>query len=94
MVSAVTAWEIAIKRAIGRLQFPIDRFEDMMRELGFDMLPILPAHAIATGGLPALHGDPFDRMLIAQARAEGLTLVSDDAAIARYDVALLRAAAK
>ena len=93
MVSTATAWEIAIKQALGRLKFPVDQFEDMMRELGFDMLSIHPAHAIAAGGLPTLHGDPFDRMLIAQARVEGLTLVSDDAAIARYDVPLLRAAA-
>lgn len=94
MVSTVTAWEIAIKRAVGRLQFPIDTFEDMMREMGFDVLPILPAHAIAAGALPQLHGDPFDRMLIAQARTENLTLVSDDAAVAQYDVALLGSEAR
>lgn len=92
MVSTVNAWEIAIKHAIGRVRFPIDMFEDMMREMGFDVLPIIPAHAIAAGALPPLHGDPFDRMLIAQARAENLTLVSDDAAVARYDVPLLTAA--
>ena len=94
MVSTVTAWEIAIKRVVGRLQFPIDTFEDMMREMGFDVLPILPAHAIAAGALPQLHGDPFDRMLIAQARTENLTLVSDDAAVAQYDVALLGSEAR
>ena len=94
MVSTVTAWEIAIKRTVGRLQFPIDTFEDMMREMGFDVLPILPAHAIAAGALPQLHGDPFDRMLIAQARTENLTLVSDDAAVAQYDVALLGSEAR
>lgn len=76
---------------MGRLQFPIDTFEDTMREMGFDILPILPAHTIAAGALPLFHGDPFDRMLIAQARAESLTLVSDDAAVARYDVSLLAA---
>jgi PIN domain nuclease of toxin-antitoxin system len=90
-VSAVTAWEIAIKHALGRLKFPIDRFDDVMQRMGFEALPILPAHAIAAGGLPRHHDDPFDRMLIAQARIEGLTLVSVDAAVARYDVPVLGA---
>lgn len=89
VVSAVTAWEIAIKHALGRLKFPLDRFDDVMRRMGFDALPILPAHAIAAGGLPRHHDDPFDRMLIAQARVEGLTLVSGDRAVARYDVTIL-----
>ena len=85
-VSAVTAWEIAIKHALGRLKFPLDRFDDVMLRMGFDVLPILATHAIAAGGLPRHHDDPFDRMLIAQARIEGLTLVSSDQAVARYDV--------
>ena len=89
LVSAVTAWEIAIKHALGRLKFPIDRFDDVMQRMGFDVLPILPVHAIAAGGLPRHHDDPFDRMLIAQARVEGLTLVSSDLAVARYDVSIL-----
>jgi PIN domain nuclease of toxin-antitoxin system len=88
-VSAVTAWEIAIKRALGRLKFPLDRFDDIMRRMSFDALPILPAHAIAAGALPRHHDDPFDRMLIAQARIEALTLVSRDQAVARYDVQVL-----
>jgi PIN domain nuclease of toxin-antitoxin system len=57
--------------------------------MGFDALPILPAHAIAAGGLPRHHDDPFDRMLIAQARIEALTLASQDQAVARYDVPIL-----
>jgi PIN domain nuclease of toxin-antitoxin system len=89
LVSAVTAWEIAIKHALGRLKFPIDRFDEVMQRMGFDALPILPVHAIAAGGLPRHHDDPFDRMLIAQARVEGLTLVSRDLAVARYDVSIL-----
>jgi PIN domain nuclease of toxin-antitoxin system len=88
-VSAVTAWEIAIKHALGRLKFPIDRFDDILRRMGFDALPILPAHAIAAGSLPRHHDDPFDRMLIAQARAEALILVSRDQAVGRYDVPIL-----
>jgi PIN domain nuclease of toxin-antitoxin system len=85
-VSAVTAWEIAIKHALGRLKFPIEQFDDIMLRMGFDALPILPTHAIAAGGLPRHHDDPFDRMLIAQARIERLALVSSDSAVARYDV--------
>jgi PIN domain nuclease of toxin-antitoxin system len=57
--------------------------------MGFDVLPIQPAHAIAAGRLPRHHDDPFDRMLVAQAQAENLTLVSTDPAVARYDVSLL-----
>ena len=79
-------WEIAIKHALGRLKFPLDRFDDIMRRMGFDPLPILPAHAIAAGALPRHHDDPFDRMLIAQARIETLVLVSGDQAFTRYDV--------
>ena len=90
-VSAVTAWEIAIKHALGRLKFPIDRFDDIMLRMGFDALPILPAHAVAAGGLPRHHDNPFDRMLIAQALIEGLALVSSDPAVARYDVTIVEA---
>ncbi|MBX9701087.1 MAG: type II toxin-antitoxin system VapC family toxin [Acetobacteraceae bacterium] len=88
-VSAVTAWEIAIKRALGRVNFPLEKLDATLEEAGFEHLPILAEHGIAAGGLPRHHGDPFDRMLVAQARLEGLTLVSDDAAIAAYDVRLL-----
>ena len=85
-VSSATVWEIAIKHAAGRLIFPIDRFDDLAVRMGFEVLPILPAHAVVAGSLPRHHGDPFDRMLIAQAMVEDLMLVSVDAAMARYDV--------
>lgn len=88
VVSAVTAWEIAIKRALGRLTFPIERFDDILVRMGFDALPIQPAHGITAGGLPRHHDDPFDRMLIAQAQAGGLTLVSSDRAMGRYEVSI------
>jgi PIN domain nuclease of toxin-antitoxin system len=58
--------------------------------LGFEVLPIRPAHGIAAGRLPRHHRDPFDRMLIAQALTEDLTLVSADPTFARYDAPLLR----
>lgn len=90
-VSAATAWEIAIKHALGRLTFPLDRFVPEVEAAGFSHLPIRADHALAAGSLPRHHADPFDRMLVAQARIEGLTLVSEDAAIAAYDVPLLSA---
>ena len=85
-VSAVSAWEIAIKRTLGRLDFPLEELDAILARAGFDPLAITPAHGVEAGGLPRHHGDPFDRMLVAQARVEGLALVSDDAAIAAYDV--------
>jgi PIN domain nuclease of toxin-antitoxin system len=86
-VSAVTAWEIAIKCAAGRLDFPLEQWEARIIELGVDTLAVKPAHGIEAGQLPRHHTDPFDRMLIAQARLEGLTLVTADRRIKRYDVA-------
>lgn len=88
MVSAATAWEIAIKRAAGRIDAPDDLL-DALRANDFDTLAITASHALAAGDLPAHHSDPFDRMLVAQARAEGLTLVSVDGRFSDYDVDLL-----
>ncbi len=87
-VSAATAWEIAIKAALGRLRFPLDRFEAVLADTGFDHLPITAAHGIAAGGLPRHHADPLDRMLVAQAQVEDLVLVSDDRAFPPYGVRL------
>ncbi len=87
-VSAAVAWEIAIKRALGRLEFPIGQFDAVLRDSGMEHLPILAAHAIAAGGLPRHHNDPFDRILIAQAQMEGLVLATEDAALSAYDVTL------
>ncbi len=88
LVSAATAWEIAIKKAAGRLDAPDDLL-DALDVNSFDTLAITAAHALDAGALPAHHTDPFDRMLIAQARAEELTLVSVDRRFADYDVDLL-----
>lgn len=85
-VSAVTPWEIAIKQALGRLQFPLDRYGETIDRMGCDSLPILPAHGIAAGALPRHHNDPFDRLLIGQAMVENLTLMTTDPIIAHYDV--------
>jgi PIN domain nuclease of toxin-antitoxin system len=91
LVSSVTAWEIAIKQAAGRLTFPLDRFDEIIDRMGCDILPILPAHGIVAGGLPRHHTDPFDRMLIGQALVEELVLVTANGAIRRYDVAVFEA---
>jgi PIN domain nuclease of toxin-antitoxin system len=88
-VSAATAWEIAIKVSVGRLQFPLDKFEATADEMGIEPLPMTVQHAMAAARLPRHHNDPFDRVLIAQARTEGLTLVTMDRAFGRYEVPLL-----
>jgi PIN domain nuclease of toxin-antitoxin system len=87
-VSAASAWEIAIKKAAGRLDAP-DDLADALGANDFETLAISVAHALEAGGLPAHHSDPFDRMLIAQARIEHLMLVSVDPRFSDYDVELL-----
>jgi PIN domain nuclease of toxin-antitoxin system len=84
-VSAVTVWEIAIKRASGKLIYgrPVGR---AIEEHGFLPIPITVEHAEWAGGLPQLHRDPFDRLLVAQAQLEGLVLVTVDEQILRYQV--------
>jgi PIN domain nuclease of toxin-antitoxin system len=84
-VSAATIWEIEIKRALNRLQAPED-VAGLVENSGFERLTITFEHAREAGRLPLFHGDPFDRMLVAQARVEAMTLASADAAIRRYDV--------
>ena len=87
-VSAATAWEAAIKAALGRLQLP-DTVESGVEDSGFEKLPITFSHAEAAAVLPPHHHDPFDRMLLAQATAEGLTLVTHDRKLESYDVPIL-----
>jgi PIN domain nuclease of toxin-antitoxin system len=82
-VSAAVAWEIAIKRALGRLEFE-GRVADAVAEEGFLPLAIQLAHADEVSRLPALHRDPFDRLLIAQARTESLTIVTADPVFRKY----------
>ncbi len=90
LFSAASAWEIAIKATIGRLRFPLDRMAEIVSEMGFTPLPMTMAHALEAGALPRHHDDPFDRMLIGQARRDGLTLVTLDRQIARYDVPIFK----
>ena len=89
-VSAVSAWELSIKRAKGRLDSPSDVL-DAIDANGFLELPITVSHAQSLGGLPPHHADPFDRILIAQAVLEGLTIVTRDPTFAACDVPLLPA---
>ena len=89
-VSAAVAWEITIKRQLGKLEAP-DDLEAALEQERFQHLPITVGHALAVAELPAIHGDPFDRIQIAQARLDALTIVTRDATIPRYDVPCLRA---
>lgn len=91
LVSAASAWEISIKQALGRLEFPLARFDALLAEAGFTPLPINTAHAVTAGQLPPHHRDPFDRMLVAQALREDAVLVTDDAAMGPYGVPCLAA---
>jgi PIN domain nuclease of toxin-antitoxin system len=85
LVSVVSVWEIAIKRAIGKLEAPKDLLA-RIDETETEMLSITARHANATGELPLHHGDPFDRLLIAQAKLEGCAIVTRDRAFAVYGV--------
>jgi PIN domain nuclease of toxin-antitoxin system len=89
-VSAVSAWEISLKKALGKLAAP-DDLEHQIQAGGFMPLPVTIAHGVAAGQLARHHDDPFDRMLIAQAQAEGLTIVTRDKRFVDYSVALLPA---
>jgi PIN domain nuclease of toxin-antitoxin system len=93
-VSAVSAWEIAIKSQLGRLKLAAPLHTWMPDELerdGFEMLSVTVEHAVAVAALPARHADPFDRLLIAQARLEGLTIVTSDLAFDDYGIRVLDA---
>jgi PIN domain nuclease of toxin-antitoxin system len=91
-LSAASAWEIAIKHALGRIRIP-GRIEsavpDLMQKSGVLPLPITPAHALRAGSLPPVHRDPFDRLLVAQAQLERLPILTADARIEDYDVKVL-----
>ena len=87
-VSAVSVWEISIKKALGKLEAP-DTLLDEIERIRFTPLDITLEHADRAGKLSAIHLDPFDRMLIAQAQSEQLTLVTRDAEIQKYQVRCL-----
>lgn len=87
-VSAASIWELAIKRALGKMRCNRS-IVDAVSELGFDILPVTGSHAEHAGGLPRHHNDPFDRMLIAQAYLEGMVLGSQDRRMRPYGVLTL-----
>ncbi|MDN4546885.1 MULTISPECIES: type II toxin-antitoxin system VapC family toxin [unclassified Pseudomonas] len=90
LVSAASIWEISIKQAKGMLEAPAD-LEVLVEDEGFTKLPISLFHGQQAGKLPEIHRDPFDRMLIAQAQAEGLELVTADGIIPQYGVRVVSA---
>ncbi len=89
-VSAAVIWEIRIKQALGKVEIP-SNFRKVLDEQPFEMLPITAEHAHVVGDLPAHHRDPFDRMLIAQATVERLTIVTRDTIIKKYKIPIIKA---
>jgi len=89
-VSAVVIWEIRIKQALGKLEIPPD-FRNVLDNQPFKQLDVTAEHAHTVGDLPPHHRDPFDRMLVAQAKTEGLTLVTRDTHLKEYKIPLLEA---
>lgn len=87
LYSSASIWEVAIKARLGRDDFRIDPrvWRTGLNENGYDELRIESGHALVAGELPLIHKDPFDRMLVAQAKAEGVTLVTADVRIAEYE---------
>jgi len=90
ILSAVVIWEIRIKQALGKLDIPTD-FYEVIKEQAFEIIPVTADHAYAVGDLPLHHRDPFDRMLIAQAKSEGFTILTHDAAFRKYQIPVLSA---
>jgi len=85
VVSAVSVWEAAIKSALGKLRVP-DDLPDRLGEFAFERLPVTDAHAWAVRTLPPIHNDPFDRLLVAQAKSEEAAIVSADTTFDGYGV--------
>ena len=91
-LSAVTSWEVSIKAAAGKLKLPeapTSYVPQRMAQQGLRPLPVSHPHALAVFALPLHHRDPFDRMLVAQAISEGLTLITSDRELKRYPVEIL-----
>ncbi len=90
--SAASIWEVAVKSGLGRADFQADplRLRHGLLANGYEELPITGEHAAAVAQLPPIHKDPFDRLLVAQAKAEGLTLLTADARVAEYGGAIDR----
>lgn len=92
LVSSASLWELGIKYALGKIalpQGPAALWAEAQPLFGFQELPVTAEHALTAGALPPHHRDPFDRMLVAQSRCEGLTLVTADRALVPYGIELL-----
>ncbi|WP_103509956.1 type II toxin-antitoxin system VapC family toxin [Streptomyces sp. SM13] len=89
-LSAVSAWEIAVKQSLGKLDGP-DDLPERVRDSQFTTLPITAGHGARAGTPPPLHRDPFDRILVAQAQIEGMTIITRDKWIQQYDVSVMAA---
>lgn len=89
--SAASIWEIVIKRGLGREDFKVDprRLRNMLIMHGYTELPVTSEHALTVETLPLLHKDPFDRLLLAQARTEGMLLLTVDASVIQYEESVL-----
>lgn len=95
LLSAASSWEISIKYSLGRLplpQSPVTYVPPRMRATRVESLPVTHTHALRVSALPRHHADPFDRLLIAQAQIEGLTVLTVDPAFAQYEVPVVSAA--
>ena len=88
LFSAASLWEVAIKRGLGREDFKVDArlLRRGLLDNGYSELPIISDHVVATESLPPLHKDPFDRILVAQATVEGVTLLTTDSLVSQYPV--------
>jgi PIN domain nuclease of toxin-antitoxin system len=86
LFSAASVWEVAIKRGLGREDFKVDArlLRRGLLDNGYSELPILSDHVVATESLPLIHNDPFDRILVAQATVEGVTLLTIDSLVSQY----------
>jgi PIN domain nuclease of toxin-antitoxin system len=86
LFSAASIWEVVIKHGLDRADFRVDPrlFRRGLLQNGYSELPVTSEHAVAIAGLPSIHGDPFDRILVAQATVEGVTLLTSDPRVARY----------
>lgn len=89
-VSAAVVWEIRIKVAVGKLEIP-SNFQEVLMQQSFQMLSITVEHAHEVGALPAYHRDPFDRMLVAQAKVEGFILITRDTQLKKYKIPIIKA---
>jgi PIN domain nuclease of toxin-antitoxin system len=86
LFSAASLWEVVIKRGLGREDFKVDArlLRRGLLDNGYNELPIMSEHVLATESLPPIHRDPFDRVLVAQATVEGITLLTVDSLVSRY----------